>query len=127
MIKQWLIAVLVVVAGLGIAQAQTKKGANGGQMAESQGHPIEFVSKEQEIVFYLSDDDGSPLQTKAMHGRATVQDGGKTTTVALQPAAPNMLVGKLQTPLGSKARVVFSATLKEGGHTHTLTARYVTD
>jgi hypothetical protein len=62
-----------------------------------------------------------------MRGRATVQDGGKTTTIALQPAAPNMLVGKLQTPLGPKARVVFSATLKEDGHTHTLTARYVTD
>ena len=39
MIKQWLIAVLVVDRGLGIAEAQTKKGANGGQMAESQGHP----------------------------------------------------------------------------------------
>ena len=127
MIKQWLVAACVVVTSLGVAEAQSKKGANGGQMASSQGHPIEFVSKEQEIVFYLSDDDGSPLQTKGMRGRATVQDSGKTTTVALQPAAPNMMVGKLQTPLSQKARVVFSATLKEGGHTHTLTARYVTD
>ena len=127
MIKQWLIAVLVVVASLGGAEAQTKKGANGGQIAESQGHPIEFLPKEQEIVFYLSDDDGTPLQTKGMRGRATVQDSGKTTTVALQPAAPNVMVGKLQTPLSPKARVVFSATLKEGDHTHTLTARYVTD
>ena len=127
MIKQWLIAVLVVVASLGVAEAQTKKGANGGLMAESQGHPIELVPKAQEIVFYLSDDDGSPLQTKGMRGRATVQNAGKTTTVTLEPAAPNMMIGKLQAPLSSKARVVFSATLKEGGHTHTLTARYVTD
>ena len=79
--------------------------------------------KGQEIVFYLSDDDGSPLSTKDMRGRATVQDGGKTTTVALEPAVPNMMIGKLQAPLGTKARVVFSANL----HGHSLTARYVTE
>jgi hypothetical protein len=89
----------------------------------SQGHPIEFVLKGQELVFYVSDDDGSPLSTKEMRGRATVQDGGKTTTVPLEPATPNMMVGKLQGPLGPKARVVFSANL----HGHSLTARYVTE
>jgi hypothetical protein len=44
-------------------------------------------------------------------------------TVPLEPEAPNMMVGKLQAPLGSKARVVFSANL----HGHSLTARYVTE
>jgi hypothetical protein len=106
-----------------IAYAQQKKGANGGMVVTSQGHPIEFVAKGQDLVFYINDDDGSPLSTKAMRGRATVQDGGKTTTVPLEPAAPNMMVGKLQAPLGSKARVVFSANL----HGHSLTARYVTE
>jgi hypothetical protein len=38
-----------------------------------------------------------------------------------------LLIGKLQAPLGSKARIAFSATMVEDGHTHTLTARYVTD
>ena len=89
----------------------------------SQGHPIEFVVKGQDLVFYINDDDGSPLSTKAMRGRATVQDGGKTTTVPLEPAAPNMMIGKLQAPFGSKARVVFSASLPG----HALTARYVTE
>lgn len=109
------------------ASAQTQKGPNGGILAVSDGHPIEFVAKGQEIVFYLSDDDKSPLPTKAMRGRATVQDSGKTTTVTLQPAAPNMMVGKLAEALKPKARVVFSASFREGSHNHTLTARYVVE
>ena len=125
MLKYGLIAlVIATLAAPGAAQAQPKKGANGGTVVTSQGHPIEFVLKGQDIVFYLGDDDGSPLATKdALNGRATIQDGGKTATVSLQPANPNLMVGKLQTPLGSKARVVFSASL----HGHALTARYVTD
>lgn len=121
------IAVLAVVVGLGVAQAQSTKGANGGQVVKAEGHPIEFVQKGQEIAFYLSDDDGSPLATKGMRGRATVQDNGKTTTIKLEPVAPNLMVGKVQAPLGSKARVVFSASFKASGHSHTLTARYVTE
>jgi hypothetical protein len=124
MFKQALSALLIVMtATASIAHAQQKKGANGGMVVTSQGHPIEFMVKGQDLVFYINDDDGSPLSTKEMRGRATVQDGGNTTTVLLEPAAPNMMVGKLQAPLGSKARVVFSANL----HGHALTARYVTE
>jgi len=124
MFKHTLLALLIAtVATAGLAQTPPKKGPNGGMVVTSQGHPIEFVPKGQELVFYVSDDDGSALPTKDMRGRATVQDGGKTTTVPLQPAAPNMMIGKLQAPLGSKARVVFSANL----HGHSLTARYVTE
>lgn len=118
---------LVLIATAAPVLAQSAKGPNGGTVVTSQGHPIEFVHKGQEIVFYLRDDDGSALATKDMQGRATIQDSGKTATVALQPSAPNMLVGKLQAPLGAKARVVFSAGVKVGSHTHTLTARYVTE
>ena len=124
MFKHGLVALLIAVTATAtVAHAQQKKGANGGMVVTSQGQPIEFVAKGQDLVFYINDDDGSPLSTKAMRGRATVQDGGKTTTVPLEPAAPNMMIGKLQAPLGSKARVVFSANL----HGHALTARYVTE
>jgi hypothetical protein len=37
------------------------------------------------------------------------------------------MIGKAETAVGSKARVVFSANFREGSHSHTLTARYVTD
>jgi hypothetical protein len=124
MLKHGLLAlVIATMAAIGLAEAQSKKGANGGMVVTSQGHPIEFVLKGQELIFYVGDDDGSPLSTKDMRGRATVQDGGKTTTVPLEPATPNMMVGKLQGPLGSKARVVFSAN----SHGHSLTARYITE
>jgi hypothetical protein len=124
MFKYSLVALLIAVTATAtIAHAQQKKGANGGMVVTSQGHPIEFVAKGQDLVFYINEDDGSPLSTKEMRGRATIQDGGKTTTVPLEPTAPNMMVAKLQAPLGSKARVVFSANL----HGHALTARYVTE
>jgi hypothetical protein len=124
MFKRGLFAlVIAVVATASFAEPQPKRGPNGGMVVTSQEHPIEFVVKEQELIFYVSDHDGSSLSTKDMRGRATVQDGGKTTSVPLEPAAPNMMVGKLQAPLGSKARVVFSANL----HGHSLTARYVTE
>jgi hypothetical protein len=124
MFKHGLFTLLIVMtATASLAQAQPKKGPNGGMVVTSQGHPIEFVLKGQELIFYVSDDDGSSLPTKDMRGRATVQDRGKTTTVPLEPGAPNMMVGKLQAPLGAKSRVVFSANL----HGHSLTARYVTE
>jgi hypothetical protein len=122
MLKHGLVALVIALAATtGLAETQSKTGANGGMVVTSDGHPIEFVLKGQELIFYIRDHDGSPLSTKEMRGRATVQDGGKTTTVPLEPATPNMMVGKLQGPLGSKARVVFSAN----AHGHSLTARYV--
>jgi hypothetical protein len=124
MYKHGLFAVLIaIIATAALAQTPPKKGPNGGMVVTSEGHPIEFVLKGQEFIFYINDDDGSSLPTKDMRGRATVQDGGKTTTVPLQPAAPNMMVGKLQAPLGAKARVVFSGNV----HGHSLTARYLTE
>lgn len=125
MLRYLFLAMLaVIIATSNNVQAQSKKGPNGGTIVSSQGHPIEFVLKGgQELVFYLGDDDGSPLPTKGVRGRATIQEGGKTVTVSLTAAPPNMLVGKAPAPIGSKARVAFSASL----HGHSLTARYVTE
>jgi hypothetical protein len=119
----FLALILAVMAVPSLALAQAKKGSNGGPVVTSQGHPIEFVRKGLDIIFYVSDDDGSPLATKDMRGRATIQDGGKTVTVQLTPSGPNMMVGKLQNELSPKARVVFSASL----HGHSLTARYTAE
>src|SRR5215203_5170511 len=121
--KYVLLAMIAIAAMPGFATAQTKKGSNGGPVVKSQGHPIEFVRNGLDIVFYVGDDDGSPLPTKDMRGRATIQDGGKTVTVPLAPASPNMMTGKLQAELTPKAIVVFSASL----HGHSLTARYTAE
>src|SRR5215470_14748089 len=95
---------LVCVAFAATAQSATK-GENGGDVVVTEGHPIEFVSKGQEIIFYILEDDGqTPTQTKGTTGRAVVQDGGKTAAISLSPEEPNKLVGQLAMPLGSKAR-----------------------
>lgn len=119
----FLAAIAVIAATPDFAAAQTKKGKNGGPVVTSQGHPIEFVRNGLDVTFYVSDDDGSPLSTKDMRGRATVQDGGKTVTVPLTPGSPNLMSGKLQAELTPKAIVVFSASL----HGHSLTARYTAE
>ena len=62
----FLAAIAAIIAMPDTAAAQAKKGKNGGPVVTSQGHPIEFVRKGMEIVFYVSDDDGSPLSTKEM-------------------------------------------------------------
>jgi hypothetical protein len=122
--KYIFLAMIAVIAAMpGLAAAQAKKGSNGGPVVKSQGHPIEFVRKGLDITFYVGDDDGSPLSTKDMKGRATIQDGGKTVTVALAPASPNLMSGKLQAELSAKAIIVFSANL----HGHSLTARYTAE
>lgn len=120
---------LIIVAAIAIgmphgAAAQSKKGANGGIVATSQGHPIEFVRKGNDVIFYFSDHDGSPAPTKNMSGKATIQDGGKTTVVTLAPSSPNMLVGKSELELTPQAKVVLTATLKGGSHEHSMTARF---
>ena len=120
MILRTLMIAAVSLTLLANAEAQPK-GPNGGVVVKVEGHPIEFVLREQEIVFYVGDDDGKPLPTKGLKARAIVQDGGKTTTINLTPAAPNMLVGKLAAPMGPKARVVFSSSV----HGHSLQARFV--
>jgi hypothetical protein len=110
---------LIVLALSDFAVAQTK-GPNGGIVVTVDDHPIEFVHRGQDIVFYLGDHDGKPLPTKGLQARATVQDRGKTTTVSLAPADPNMFVGKLAAPLAAGARVVFSTRFQN----HTVQVRF---
>jgi len=124
MIKRISVALLSALLASGAMAQSPQKGANGGDVVVMEGHPIEFVSKGQEIAFYILEDDGkSPTPTKGFAGRAVIQDSGKTFAVNLSPAEPNMFVGQLPMPLGSKARVVFSGKV-EG---HNLQARFTTN
>ena len=96
--KLILLALIVALTAMpGVAVAQAKKGSNGGAVVTSERHPIEFVRNGLDIVFYVSDHDGSPVSTKEMKGRATILDGGKTVTVPLKLAPP---VGEVTLTLG---------------------------
>lgn len=117
------LAIIAATTLPGLAAAQPTKGSHGGAIVKSEEHPIEFVRNGVDITFYVGDHDGSPLPTTEMKGRATVQDGGKTVTVPLSPATPNLMRGKLSAELSPKAIIVFSAN----SHGHTLTARYTAE
>jgi hypothetical protein len=94
MLKSGLLALLIAVTTpIDFAEAQSKKGANGGTVVVSSGHPIEFVTKAQDLTFYLSDDDGSPLQTKSVSGRATVQEGGRALAHANRTVCDRLSIG----------------------------------
>jgi hypothetical protein len=122
--KSLFVSLLIAAMAFAAAAQTTRKGGNGGDVVVVEGHPVEFVSKDLEITFYILDEDGqTPVATVGLTGRAVVQDAGKTTAVNLAAAEPNKLVGRLQMPLGSKARVVFSA--KVAGHN--LQARFTTN
>ncbi len=95
-------------------------GPNGGQTAVSEGHPIEFVASDGAVTFYLSDEDGKPVNTAGLSAKAFVQAPGKTETLVLKPAAPNKLVGDLKAPLAAGTKIVFSAKL----HGHGIQARF---
>ena len=121
MILRALMVAAVSLTLIANADAETK-GPNGGIVVKAEDHPVEFVFRDQEIVFYVGDHDGKPMPTKGLKARAVVQVGGKTMTINLSAAAPNRFVGKLAAPLGPKARVVFSSVF-DG---HNLQARFVT-
>lgn len=111
----------LLLPAIAVAQA---RGRNGGQVVTADGHPIELVLSGTVLTLFLSEENGQPMPSARATGRATVQADGRTTTIALRPAAPDRLVGSLAAPLPAGARVVFTGTLGDG---HRVTARYVVE
>ncbi|MGA0594301.1 hypothetical protein [Enterovirga sp. CN4-39] len=121
--RRLLIASAMALLASGVGAHELAKGPNGGPVVDSGGHHVEMVAKGTELVLFLTEQEDKPLASAgSKNARAVVQDGGKTATVALQPAAPNKLVGTLAQPLGKGARVVVTATMADG---HAVQARFV--
>lgn len=117
------IATALMFASLtGAAAHDEDKGPNGGQVADSAGHHIEFVRSPAEITFYLTDESGKEIVSAGTKAKALIQDAGKTTPLDLLPTEPNKLTAKLGAPLGAGAKVVITAVMADG---HNLQARYV--
>lgn len=117
-----LILAVALLTGPVIAFAHEGAGPNGGQIAEVQGHHVEFTIKEKEIVLFLTDKDGKQIGSKGASGRVVILDGAKPLNVELAPVEPNVLSAKLDAPLTAGAKVVVSAKLGDG---HDLQARFV--
>ncbi|WP_207540398.1 hypothetical protein [Sabulicella rubraurantiaca] len=116
------VVALLLVPGLAGAQSARSRGPNGGLVVIVDGHPVELVASGTEVILFVSDEQGRPSSTRQASGRLTIQAEGRTSTVTLRPAEPNRLVGALQAPLASGARLVFNGTIDHG---HRVTARYV--
>lgn len=97
-------------------------GAHGGQIVDVKGHHVEFTSKDTSVTIYLTDDKDAPLSSAGTSAKAIVQDSGKTVSVALTPAEPNVLTGKLDSALAPGAKIVVSGKLADG---HDILARFV--
>lgn len=121
--KPLILALAVAVLPWSAAAHEVAKGPNGGPVVDSAGHHVEMVANGTQLVLFLTGDADTPIaSTGTKNARAIVQDAGKTTTIPLQPAEPNKLVGALAAPLGKGARVVVSATMADG---HAVQARFV--
>lgn len=110
----------IAAFAVALASPALAAGPNGGQTTVFEGHPIEFVASDNTVTFYLSEEDGKPVNTAGLSAKAFVQAGSRTDTLVLRPAAPNRLVGELKAPLAAGAKVVLSAKL----HGHAIQARF---
>lgn len=95
-------------------------GPNGGKTVVADGHPVEFMPSDKEVTFFITSEDGKPLDTAGLSAKAFVTNGGKTETLNLKAAPPNKLVGDLKAPLPAGSKVVLSAKV----HGHNLQARF---
>jgi len=98
----------------GLAGDVSGRGPNGGRVADAANMHVEFVSKGADVFVYTYDHDNKPVASAGITGKVTVQEKGQTRTAELMPQETNQLSGKLNTPLGSGARVIVSLTPKNG-------------
>jgi hypothetical protein len=98
------------------------KGPNGGQVVDDAGHHVEFTSKGEEIVLYLSDNADKPLSSAKATGRVIVQDSGKQVTAELAAIEPNILSAKLAAPITAGVKLAITIKLGDG---HDVKARFV--
>ena len=121
--KHLIVALSLVAAVPSLAFAHdVAKGANGGQVVDDKGHHVEFTTKGNDVVLYLSDEKNQPIASKGATGRVTVQMAGKQATATLVPSEPNVLTVKLDVPPASGTKIVVSAKLSDG---HDIQARFV--
>ena len=123
MIRKLIFVAAVLLATQGpVCSHEVEKGPNGGQVVDAKGHHVEFTTKDSAIVIYLTDEKSAPIPSAGAEGKAIVQDGGKSATVALAPSEPNVMTGKLDTPLNAGAKIVVAGKLPDG---HEILARFV--
>lgn len=99
-----------------------EKGPHGGQIVDVKGHHVEFTSKDAVMTIYITDGTDAPIASAGAQAKAVVQDAGKSATITLAPAEPNLLNGTLSAALAPGAKIVIAGKLADG---HEILARFV--
>lgn len=103
------------------AQAQTRRGPNGGLIAGSDGHEVELVANGNNVRLYFINHGKVSPPKNGSSARMVIQEGQATRTANLAING-DALITTLSAPLATGARVVVTGTLPDG---HTIQARYV--
>lgn len=106
-------------AALVLSPAHAQHAAGGGHIAGPNGGVVEdigpfhaeVVARDGEIVVYLFDGKMRVADTAGAKARATIQASGKTATVDLAPAAPNVLKATGAFAAGKGAKMVIFLTM----------------
>jgi hypothetical protein len=93
------------------ARASITRGPNGGQRIDLAGGHAELVAEGNELRLYLSDNSYRPRSAEGATGQAVVLSGGRTTTVALAVAGPDLLRGQGDFTAARGMRAVVTLTM----------------
>jgi hypothetical protein len=117
-----IVACTLVFASAAAVAHDVEKGPNGGPIATVQDKHLELTTTGGVVSVYVTDAKHEPIATAGAAGRAVVQIGGKTSTIALASEDGSRLIGKPESPIAKGARIVVSVTLAGGS---AIQARFV--
>jgi hypothetical protein len=89
--------------------------AHGGQVRASGPYHLELVTRDGELVLYVTDHANNEINTTGAEGKANVQQGkaGSKTQVKLEPSQTNMLAGSGEFQINPETVVVVFVKLPE--------------
>ncbi len=103
---------LLLSPALASAHGAPPPAAHGGVVAESSGDQwVELVIHGDQVAAYVMDQDGKPVLSAQLGGKATVLAAGKREEVALTPGEGNSLTGKLAAAASGKVTAIIQLTV----------------
>ncbi|MCC7276154.1 MAG: hypothetical protein IT561_26040 [Alphaproteobacteria bacterium] len=86
-------------------------GVHGGVVEDLGPYHAEVVAKGGDLVAYLFDGKMRVVDTAGAKAKATIQAGGKATSIELSPSEPNLLKGSGAFAAGKGTKVVLFLTM----------------
>ena len=102
--------VLALTTAAVLAHDKPVKGPHGGQMIDVNTYHWELTAAGGELTLYVSDQAEKPVATKSAKATANVLSAGKSLTVELAAAEPNLLMGKGDFVAGKGLKVIISVS-----------------